>query len=70
MKQFKISAIASPTEPRIETADRGNLLSTRCRASELCFVSNPKLEQAILGYAAKFVDRYGVSLYELTIEGL
>jgi hypothetical protein len=55
--------------PRIETADMASFLTTRSRASELWFVNNPKLEQAILGYAAKYSVRYEVKLYALAIEG-
>ncbi|MGA1192494.1 MAG: transposase, partial [Bdellovibrionota bacterium] len=32
-------------------------------------MNNPELELAILGYAAKYAERYNVSLYALAIEG-
>lgn len=55
--------------PRIETAEYSSFLTTRSRNSELWFVNNPRLEEAILGYAAKFSKRYEVKLYALAIEG-
>jgi len=55
--------------PRIETSDLGNFITTRSRNSELWFANNPALEQAILGYTAKFIQRYGVKLYAFAIEG-
>ena len=55
--------------PRIEHSEMGSFVTTRSRASELWFVNNPALEQAILGYAAKFAARYSVKLYALAIEG-
>lgn len=55
--------------PRIETAEMGSFLTTRSRNSELWFVNNSKLDDAILGYAAKFRERYDVKLYALAIEG-
>jgi hypothetical protein len=54
---------------RIETAEAASFATTRCRNAEMWFVSNPALEQAILGYAAKFIDRYEANLYALAIEG-
>jgi putative transposase len=55
--------------PRIETSEMGSFVTTRSRNSELWFVNNSALEDAILGYAAKFGKRYGVKLYALAIEG-
>lgn len=55
--------------PRIESKEYGSFLTTRSRASELWFVNNKHLEEAILGYAAKFRERYSVKLYALAIEG-
>lgn len=55
--------------PRIESSEMGSFLTTRSRASELWFVNNPALEHAILGYAAKFSERYSVKIYALAIEG-
>lgn len=55
--------------PRIETGTVASFLTTRSRNSELWFVNNALLESAILGYAAKFAQRYGVTLYALAIEG-
>ena len=55
--------------PRIETPDLASFLTTRSRNSELWFVNNPVLENSILGYAAKFAQRYEVKIYALAIEG-
>ena len=54
---------------RIETSEYGSFLTTRSRNSELWFINNAPLEEAILGYAARYKGRYGVSLYGLAIEG-
>jgi|GEM_PF-778510 len=54
---------------RIECREIASFLTTRARNSELWFVNNRELEQAILGYAARYSTRYGVSLYGLSIEG-
>ena len=55
--------------PRIESDHLASFLTTRSRNSELWFVNNPELELAILGYAAKYAERYNVKLYALAIEG-
>lgn len=55
--------------PRIETAEYASFLTTRSRNSELWFVNNEPLEDAILGYVAKYSKRYNVRLYGLAIEG-
>lgn len=55
--------------PRIESAEYASFLTSRARNSELWFVNNRGLEEAILGYAAKYAERYGVELYALSIEG-
>lgn len=55
--------------PRIETSKFANFLTTRSRNSELWFINNTALEEAILGYAARCAERYGVILYGLAIEG-
>ncbi len=55
--------------PRIESKQLASFLTTRSRNSELWFVNNAQLELAILGYAAKYAERYGVKLYALAIEG-
>ncbi len=54
---------------RIEARDKVNFLTTRTECSRLWFVNNQELESAILGYAAKFAQRYAVTLYALAIEG-
>jgi hypothetical protein len=55
--------------PRIECTNMATFQTTRSRCSELWFVNNPELEQAILGFSAKYTNRYGVKLYALSIEG-
>ena len=55
--------------PRIETNKAASFLTTRSRNSELWFVNNDSLEQAILGYVAKFGQRYSVVLHAIAIEG-
>jgi len=55
--------------PRIECEDIPSFQTTRARNSELWFVNNPELEEAILGYAARYATRYDVKLYALAIEG-
>lgn len=54
---------------RIECRKRSSLITTRSRNSELWFINNPALEDCILGYAAKYAERYKVLLYALAIEG-
>jgi hypothetical protein len=55
--------------PRIESRETSSFLTTRSRNSELWFVNNSGLEDAILSFAAKYSNRYGVKLYALAIEG-
>ena len=55
--------------PRIESKELASFVTTRSRNSELWFVNNDPLEEAILGYAAKYQKRYDVKLYALAIEG-
>ena len=55
--------------PRIESKTHASFLTTRSIRSELWFINNRPLEEAILAYAAKFADRYSVKLYGLAIEG-
>jgi len=55
--------------PRIESSEYASFLTTRVRNSELWFVNNQKLEEAILGFAAKYSKRYTVKLYALSVEG-
>jgi len=55
--------------PRIEAPELPNFLTTRSIESRLWFVNNERLEQCILGFAAKYASRYGVKLYGLAIEG-
>lgn len=55
--------------PRIECKDIPSFQTTRTRNSELWLVNNPDLENAILGYAARYTTRYDVKLYALALEG-
>jgi hypothetical protein len=55
--------------PRAETSNVASFQTTRCRSSELWFVNNEPLEEAILGYLAKYKKRYEVSPYAFAIEG-
>ena len=55
--------------PRIECKEISSFQTTRARNSELWFVNNHELEQAILGYAARYSTRYEARLYALAIEG-
>jgi hypothetical protein len=55
--------------PRIESADLASFQTTRSRNSELWFVNNQNLEEAILGYAARYATRHEVIMYALSIEG-
>jgi hypothetical protein len=54
---------------RIECKDIPSFQTTRTRNSELWFVNNPELENAILGYAARYTTRYEVKLYAFALEG-
>jgi hypothetical protein len=58
-----------PYHPRIECKDIASFQTTRTRNSELWFVNNKKLEDDILGYAARYSTRYEVKMYALAIEG-
>jgi putative transposase len=55
--------------PRIETSNIATFQTTRSRNSELWFVNNKPLEDAVLGLLAKFASRYSVELYAFAIEG-
>ena len=55
--------------PRIESTKIATFQTTRTNCSELWFVNNKKLEQEILGFAAKYAKRYCVKLYALSVEG-
>lgn len=58
-----------PYHPRIECQDVASFQTTRARNSELWFVNNQALEEAVLGYAARYSTRYEVKVYALAIEG-
>ena len=55
--------------PRIESKTLCSFLTTRSRNSELWFVNNAALEEAILAFTARSSERYNVKLYALAIEG-
>lgn len=55
--------------PRIETSEYGDFLTTRSRNSELWFVNNEPLEEALLGYLSRYKTRYDVKIYAFAIEG-
>ena len=55
--------------PRIKCSKVTTFQTTRSIRSELWFVNCSPLEQAILGYAAKYTTRYKAELYALAIEG-
>lgn len=55
--------------PRIESRELTWLLTTRSQNSAMWFVNNVALEQEILGYAARYTERYKTVLYALAIEG-
>jgi len=55
--------------PRIECKQVASLQTTRARNSELWLINSPGLEEAILGYAARYATRYEVKIYALAIEG-
>lgn len=55
--------------PRIESKALTSFVTTRSRNSELWFANNRPLEEAILGYLAKFTARYKALVYAFAIEG-
>jgi REP element-mobilizing transposase RayT len=55
--------------PRIESNEVTFFSTIRCRNSRLWFVNNPKLEERILAYTAKYLEVHSVELYAFAIEG-
>lgn len=55
--------------PRIESKEHSNFLTSRTRHSQLWFVGNQVLEDAILGYLAKATDSRNVDLYAFALTG-
>jgi len=55
--------------PRIESSESASFLTTRSRNSELWLVNNKRLEGEVLGYVARYRERYNVKLYGLALEG-
>ncbi len=54
---------------RIEAPELCSLITTRTRNSELWFVNQPKFEQKVLGYLAKYQETYRAELYAFTFQG-
>jgi hypothetical protein len=55
--------------PRIECSHVASFQTIRSCKSELWLINNQDLEKAILGYAARYTNRYNVKLYAIAIEG-
>lgn len=55
--------------PRIESPDLASFCTSRTRNAELWLINNPELEHAVLGYVAKFRERYGANIYAFSLEG-
>ena len=55
--------------PRIESNELSFFSTIRCRNSRLWFINNPKLEERILAYTAKYLEVHSVELYAFAIEG-
>lgn len=54
---------------RIESKRIASLVTIKSRNAELWFVNNQALEEATLGYVAKYAKRHKVKLYAFGIEG-
>ncbi|RMG44853.1 MAG: hypothetical protein D6719_01220 [Candidatus Dadabacteria bacterium] len=54
--------------PRIECPDYINHITSRTRNSELWFINNKKLEEAILGRLAQCVERYKAKIYAFGLQ--
>ena len=62
-------SMAMSCHPRIESKTKSSFLTSRCKNSELWFANNLPVERAILGYLAKYAERYQVKLYAFALEG-
>ena len=54
---------------RIESDVLSSFITTRTCGSRLWFINNKRLEDSILGYTAKYANRYNVTLYAFAIVG-
>ena len=54
---------------RIEDPTVGSFITSRTVNSKLWFVNNEKFEQRVLGYVAKYVEKYSVNLNALVFQG-
>ena len=61
--------MAMPYHPRIESKTLASFLTTRCRNYEMWFANNRPVENAALGYLAKYAEVYGVKVYAFAMEG-
>ena len=70
MRERRDHLSMSQSQPlRIETPDLGSFGTARTINSLLWFVNNPRLEQQILAYLAKYQEKYGVILYAFALQG-
>ncbi|OVE79951.1 hypothetical protein BVY02_01765 [bacterium J17] len=54
---------------RVECSDHPQLITSRTVNSRLWFVNNPKMEERILGFLAKYQQQYGVIIYAFVMVG-
>ena len=54
---------------RVESPDIATLSTARCIDSALWFVNNPKLEERIYAFLAKYVEKHEVELYSFILVG-
>lgn len=54
---------------RVECTDKVQLITCRTINSALWFVNNKRLEGMVLGYLAKYAEKYGVLLYAFVLVG-
>ena len=55
--------------PRIESKKLASFITSRCKNAELWFANNLAVEQAVLGYLAKYKTKHSVNLYAFALEG-
>jgi hypothetical protein len=65
--RFKKKTQSQPL--RIEHPQRASFITSRCVNSRLWFVNNPTLEQHMLGYLAKYREKYNSKLYAFVFQG-
>lgn len=54
---------------RVEDEKRGMLVTVKTALDKMWFVNNPELSWKIVGYLAKYQERYGVILYSFSLMG-